>query len=138
MGRRLAGPFVGAAAAVLLATSPTFLFEITAPASDVAATFWWSLALFALMFDSRSAAFGAGAATGMAILTRPNVAPLALVLAAPAIVRIIRASSTEDRRHALRAPAVVRRGIAAGVRVHRAAQSRAVRLAAVVGLRFAR
>lgn len=102
MGRRLAGPFVGAAAAVLFATSPTFLFEITAPASDVAATFWWSLALFALMFDSRSAAFGAGAATGMAILTRPNVAPLALVLATPAIVRIIRASSTEDRRHALR------------------------------------
>jgi len=101
MGRRLAGPFVGAAAAVLLATSPTFLFEVTAPASDVAATFWWTLALFALMVDSRSAALGAGAATGMAILTRPNVAPLALVLAAPAIVRIIRASSAQDRRHSM-------------------------------------
>ena len=102
MGRRLAGPFVGAAAAVLLATSPTFLFEITAPASDVAATFWWSLALFALMFDSRSAVLGAGVATGMAILTRPNLAPLALVLATPTIVRIVRASTAEGRRHALR------------------------------------
>ncbi len=138
MGRRLAGPFVGAAAAVLLATSPTFLFEVTAPASDVAATFWWTLALFALMFDSRSAALGAGAATGMAILTRPNVAPLALVLAAPAIVRIIRASSAQDRRHAMMRPAVVRCGIAPSVRVDRAAQSRALRLATFVGLRFAR
>jgi hypothetical protein len=98
MGRRLAGPFVGAAAAVLLATSPTFLFEITAPASDVAATFWWTLALFALMVGSPSAAFAAGVATGLAILTRPNVAPLALVLATPMVVQLARASTTDCRR----------------------------------------
>ena len=85
----------------MLGSSPTFLFEVTAPASDIAATAWWSLALFALMFEPRRAALGAGMATGMAILTRPNVAPLALVLATPTIVRIVRASSAEERRHAL-------------------------------------
>ena len=95
MGRRLAGPAVGTFSALLLATSPTFLFEITAPASDVAATAWWSLALFALMFDSRRAALGAGAATGLAILTRPNVAPLALVLTAPLIWRTLRGEARE-------------------------------------------
>jgi hypothetical protein len=101
IGRRFGGAFVGAAAAVLLATSPTFLFEVTAPASDVAAVAWWSLAIFALMFESRGAAFGAGVATGMAILTRPNVVPLALALAAPDAWRLLRASSPEHRRSAL-------------------------------------
>jgi hypothetical protein len=91
---------VGASSAVLLATSPTFLFEVTAPASDVAATAWWSLAMFGLMFTSRAAAFGAGVATGLAILTRPNVAPLALVLVAPDVWRFVRTSSPERRRTA--------------------------------------
>jgi hypothetical protein len=100
VGRRFAGRFVGAAAAVLLATSPTFLFEVTAPASDVAATAWWSLAIFALMFTSRGAACGAGIATSLAILTRPNVAPLALVLVLPDVWRFVSASSPENRRSA--------------------------------------
>jgi hypothetical protein len=85
----------------LLGTSPTFLFEVTAPASDVAAVAWWSLAIFALMFESRGAAFGAGVATGMAILTRPNVVPLALALVAPDAWRLLRGSSPEHRRSAL-------------------------------------
>ena len=45
MGRRLAGPLVGASAAILLASSPPFLFEIVSPTSDVPATAWWALAL---------------------------------------------------------------------------------------------
>jgi hypothetical protein len=77
MGRRLAGPLVGASAAILLASSPPFLFEIVSPTSDVPATAWWALALGLLMVEGRAAAFGAGLATGLAILTRPNIVALA-------------------------------------------------------------
>jgi hypothetical protein len=51
MGARLGGPHAGAAAAVLLAASPTFLFEVVAPASDVACTAWWALTLALLMIE---------------------------------------------------------------------------------------
>lgn len=79
MGRRLAGPLVGGCAAVLLASSPPFLFELTAPASDVAATAWWALAFTGVLFDRPVMSFGAGVASGFAILTRPNLVPLAVV-----------------------------------------------------------
>lgn len=99
MGSRLAGAFVGASAAVLLATSPSFLFEVTAPASDVAATAWWTLALALLTFESPTAMCGAGVSTGIAILTRPNLVPLALVFGLPLLWRAIRPASdgTESR-----------------------------------------
>jgi hypothetical protein len=90
MGRRLAGPLVGASAAALLATSPSFLFEITAPASDVAATAWWALTLALLTFESRAAMLGAGMTTGIAILTRPNLVPLAAVFGLPLVWHLIR------------------------------------------------
>jgi hypothetical protein len=100
LGRRLSGPFAGAAGAGLFATSPTLLFEVTAPASDVAATAWWTLALLALTYDSRRATLGAGVATGMAILTRPNVAPLAVLLVLPLVWRVLMGPSGADRRAA--------------------------------------
>ena len=55
MGRGLAGPLVGASAAILLASSPPFLFEIVSPTSDVPATAWWALALGLLMVEGRAA-----------------------------------------------------------------------------------
>lgn len=79
MGTRLAGPPVGASAAILLASSPSFLFEVVSPTSDVPGTAWWALALALLMVQRRSAAFGAGLAAGLAILTRSNLAPLAAI-----------------------------------------------------------
>jgi hypothetical protein len=78
----LAGPAAGLCAAVLLATSPSFLYQITAaPMSDVPATAWWALAWSLLAWRHRAAPLACGAAAGMAILTRPNLVPLALVLA---------------------------------------------------------
>jgi hypothetical protein len=80
IGFRVGGTAVGVSAAVLLATSPSFLFQLTAgPMSDVPVTAWWALALAALLFDGRGAACLAGCAASLAILTRPNLAPLALI-----------------------------------------------------------
>ena len=42
-GRKTCGPPVGASAAVLFAASPTFLFEVVSPTSDVPCTAWWAL-----------------------------------------------------------------------------------------------
>jgi hypothetical protein len=95
MGRRLAGPLVGTSAAVLLAASPSFLFEVTAPASDVAATAWWTLTLALLTFQSPQAALGAGLAASAAILTRPNLAPLALLFWLPLVLRILEGRRSE-------------------------------------------
>jgi hypothetical protein len=94
MGARLAGPLVGASAAILLASSPTFLFEVVAPASDVACTAWWALALALLMFERRSAAFGTGLAESLAILTRPNLVPLAAI---PGAMLLWRAAAARSR-----------------------------------------
>jgi 4-amino-4-deoxy-L-arabinose transferase-like glycosyltransferase len=99
MGLRVAGQTAGASAAVLLATSPSFLFQLTsAPMSDVAVMAWWALALALLLFDSRTAAWLAGCAASLAVLTRPNLAPLALI----PIVTLL-ASSVRERPSSSRA-----------------------------------
>jgi Dolichyl-phosphate-mannose-protein mannosyltransferase len=82
MGRRLAGRVVGVVAAILLATSPVFLFQLVQPMSDVPAACWWALTLALLLFASPAAAFTAGLSAGAAILTRANLAPLLGVIGA--------------------------------------------------------
>jgi hypothetical protein len=78
MGARLAGPLVGTSAALLMATSPVLLGQVLLPMSDVPVAAWWTLALALLTYDRRDAAYVAGLAAGMAILTRPNLVPLTL------------------------------------------------------------
>ena len=80
MGARLAGRTIGVSAAVLLATSPPFLFQLMVPMSDVPVTAWWTLSLALLPFKRRDAALAAGIVAGVALLTRPNLVP---VLIAP-------------------------------------------------------
>src|SRR5205814_2853518 len=77
-GRR-SGPIVGVLAAVLLASSQVFLDMSVQPMSDVPATFWVVLAAFLIWRPAPLAAAG-GIATGMAILTRPPLALVALTL----------------------------------------------------------
>ena len=80
LGRSVAGPWCGALAAVLLASSPAFLFQLTcAPMSDLAAAAWWTLALALLFSGTNVAALGSGVVAAIAILTRPNLVPLAIV-----------------------------------------------------------
>ena len=80
MGLRLGGKTIGLAGAALLATSPAFLYQLTAaPMSDVPVTAWWALALALVLFDHLAAALFSGLAVSLAILTRPNLAPLAII-----------------------------------------------------------
>ena len=80
MGRRLREPAAGAAAALLVSASPTFLHQLVQPMSDVPATAAWLLALYLARAATVRSATCAGAATGLAILIRPNLAPLALLV----------------------------------------------------------
>ena len=82
LGRRVHSATAGACAAVLLAASPVFLYQVVQPMSDVPAAAFWTLALvLAGRRDARGDLFG-GAFASLAILTRPNLAPAVAVLAA--------------------------------------------------------
>ena len=79
IGRRTDEARTGIVAAALLAFSPLFLLETMEPMCDVPATAWWMTAWAAALAPGSSSAFVAGTAAAMAILTRPNLAPLAIV-----------------------------------------------------------
>ena len=81
LGARLAGPWAGLLAAVLIASSPTFLIMLVQPMSDIPTAALWGVALWAALRGGTFSAAGAGAAVAVAIVTRPNVAPLAGVIA---------------------------------------------------------
>jgi hypothetical protein len=81
---RWATPVAGAIAAVLLASSPIVQFQTVQPMSDVPAMAWWTLAGACAGRRTRAAAAGSGLLAGMAVLTRPNLVPLAALVAAVA------------------------------------------------------
>jgi dolichyl-phosphate-mannose-protein mannosyltransferase len=81
LARRLGGAVAGAAAAVLLACSPIFLFQVVQPMTDVPVAAWWLLVLV-LAGNERDAAprpLAAGMAAGIATLIRPNLLPVAVI-----------------------------------------------------------
>lgn len=80
LGRTLASATIGALAALLVASSPIFLYQLVQPMSDVPAMTWWTAAAVLLMRRTASAALFAGLATAAAVVTRPNLVPLAAVL----------------------------------------------------------
>ena len=80
LGRRIGGPACGLLAAMLLATSPIFLYQLREPMSDVPVTAWWVVAIVLVAAPSTASAFGGGLAASAAIVTRPNLVPLAAVL----------------------------------------------------------
>ena len=81
LGRILAGGWAGVVAAALLLSSPTFLWFVIQPMSDVPAAACWAAALaFALRGRPRDR-IAAGAATAAAVMLRPNLAPLGFIVA---------------------------------------------------------
>jgi hypothetical protein len=104
LGRRVGGPLAGVVAAVLVATSPPVLFQLTAaPMSDLPAAAWWAVAVALAAYDRDDMALGAGIAAGLAILTRPNLAPMAVVSGGLLVWRLVAAGSPRWRaiRHML-------------------------------------
>ena len=72
----LAGGVAGMVAAILLGISPIFLNQSIQPMSDVPVTAAWMACFF---FVLRNRPRSAGGACALAVLIRPNLAPLAIV-----------------------------------------------------------
>ena len=87
LGTALLSEEEGLAASALLATSPVFLTHVLFPMSDVAAMTCWTLSAVLLFGTRRASPVFAGLAGAVAILIRPNLAPLAGVLALAIVSR---------------------------------------------------
>lgn len=70
----------GMAAAVLTAANPVFLYQVVQPMSDVPAAALWTVAVASATGTRRHHAALAGLMTSGAILIRPNLVPLGLVI----------------------------------------------------------
>ena len=73
----LAGGVAGVIAAILIGFSPVFLYQSFQPMSDVPVTAAWMMCFVLISHERRS--MWAGIACALAILIRPNLAPLAIV-----------------------------------------------------------
>ena len=80
LGRRF-GAGVGLCSALVAGCSPPFLFQLVQPMSDVPAAALWALGLALAVGAQRApGAIAAGFATSAAILVRPNLAPVGMVI----------------------------------------------------------
>ena len=81
LASQLSTGWAGVAAALLIAASPVTLSHALMPMSDVPATALWMLSLILSLRPGAGAATAAGLTTAMAIMVRPNLAPLGAILA---------------------------------------------------------
>jgi hypothetical protein len=89
LGRLLVGELGGSLAALFLATSPAVVVQLLRPPmSDIVAAAWWTIAIVFVWRPGRATALAAGAATAAAILTRPNLLPLAAVFGGVLLCRL--------------------------------------------------
>ena len=81
LAAQLGGGVAGLIAAVLLAFTPVFIFQSIQPMSDVPVTAAWMVCFCCSLVRRRDAAVRrrAGIACALAVLIRPNLAPLAIV-----------------------------------------------------------
>ena len=97
LGRHTGGARSGLAAATLLASSPAFVYQLVQPMTDVPVTAWWLAAIAGLAVGGRGGPLLAGIAAGVALATRPNLAPVLLGLV-PLLWRPFPAANDVDRR----------------------------------------
>jgi Dolichyl-phosphate-mannose-protein mannosyltransferase len=79
VGSRFGG-HVGLASAILIATSPVFLYQLVQPMSDVPAAALWLLAVAAATETGASATMRSGVMASAAIVMRPNLVPLGVAI----------------------------------------------------------
>lgn len=94
LGRQLDGDATGLFAALWLASSPGVVGSAFSPMSDVPVTAWWLAGLVAAFRSGAGSAALAGLATSLAVLARPNLAPLTAVVALPYLYRFATDRST--------------------------------------------
>jgi hypothetical protein len=87
IGRRLGGGPAGLAGAWLAATSPVVIGYSLVVMTDVPVAAAWAGAIFFLTGTSTRSAVAAGTLSGLAVLIRPNLVPLAAVLGGYYLVR---------------------------------------------------
>ena len=87
LGLRFGDHYVAGLATFALVVSPIFLSRLVWPMSDVPATAWWLAAIVLALGPSTGRAALAGAAGAAAILTRPNLFPLAALVAILVLMR---------------------------------------------------
>ena len=80
LGRQLGDGYVAALSAFALLASPAFLSQLVWPMSDVPAMAWWLAAIVTAAGASTLYAGVSGLAAAAAILTRPNLVPLAVLV----------------------------------------------------------
>ena len=87
LGLRVADPYGAALASFAMFVSPIFLSRLVWPMSDVPATAWWLAAIVLAAGTSTTRTVLAGLAAAAAILTRPNLFPLAALVAVLTLMR---------------------------------------------------
>lgn len=102
IGRRLHSVPAGCIAALLVASSPVLIVMLMQPMSDVPVAAAWAIAFDAMFGATIASACAAGIASSIAVLIRPNLAPLAPVLGAWFVVQAL-SGSNRRRSMTLRA-----------------------------------
>jgi dolichyl-phosphate-mannose-protein mannosyltransferase len=96
LGKRVSGDAAGTIAALAVAASPCVLFMTLWTMSDVPVATFWTASLLLAMRATAWRSLLAGIAAGIAIVVRPNLAPLALVPLLLVTAAAVRA--TEEHR----------------------------------------
>ena len=109
LGRQLGSSSGGLAAAAIVASMPVLLFQLLQPMSDVPVAMAW---VTAVVCGISGRGMASGLATALAVMIRPNLAPLALPVACLAF------AAGDRRRFATRWAAGVAPGVALVAALH--------------------
>jgi hypothetical protein len=99
IARRLGSPRAGLVATWLVATSPAFLFMLMAPMSDVPTAAAWAVVVWLATAGTMALAIAAGLVATLAVLLRPNLVPMAGIIALWFVLEAWRAPQGDRGRH---------------------------------------